>query len=455
MIGHAKAEEWASWLNKRGQALFAYYAPAFAIFFLLVWWVDPGVIRAVSVTLLASSPLWLPFFLGRYLWITWIRYIRFLHWLKQEHILLEIQLPAEVEKSPLAMELFLTSLFNTGGEPTAFHRMWLGSHRPAWSLEIASIEGRVRFYLYLRKGFKNIVEARLYGQYPEAKVVEVPDYTSSIPFNTDEYSLWGCEYKKTPGKPHALPIKTYVDYGLDKNPDTPEIQTDPITHILELLGSSGPGEYHFMQIVMKAHKKDEWYGFYKNTDKYIDEARAYIKTILVGAAKRSQTVLKESWGEGERTFPPPAILSDEEKNKVEAMERALNKLVFECGIRVIYFAKKDKFDGVKIPNTIGFFSALRGPEYNALGPTRGLTVLDFPWQDFSDIRKKSIARKLWFRYKNRAYFYEPFDQTPVFLNVEELATIWHFPSSVVKTPSIDRVPSKRAEAPLNLPTLPT
>ena len=451
MIGYAKAEEWASWLNKRGQALFTYYTPAFLLFFLLVWFADPGVIRSVSVALLASSPLWLPFFLGRYLWITWIRYIRFLFWLQQEHILLEIQLPAEVEKSPLAMELFFTSLFNTGGEPTAYHRLWLGGHRPTWSLEIASVEGRVRFYLYLRKGFKNIVEARLYGQYPEAKVVEVPDYTRAIPFNTDEYSLWGCEYKKAPGKPHALPIKTYVDYGLDKSPDTPEIQVDPITHILELLGSSGPGEYHFIQIVMKAHKKDEWHGFYKKTDKYIDEARAYIKKIMAGAAERAQAVLKESEVvEGKMN----ALLTDEEKHKVEAMERALNKLVFECGIRVLYFAKKDKFDGVKIPNTIGLFAPLRGPEYNMLNPARGHSSLDFPWQDFRNIRRNAISRKLWFRYHHRAYFYEPFDQTPVFLNVEELATIWHFPSSSVKTPSIDRVPSKRAEAPLNLPTLP-
>ena len=77
------------------------------------------------------------------------------------------------------------------------------------------------------------------------------------------------------------------------------------------------------------------------------------------------------------------------------------------------------------------------------------------WQDFRNIRK-NIEKKIGFRhYKQRAYFYVPYDQEPIFLTTEELATLWHFPSSIVQTPGLNRVAARRSEAPPNLPTLPT
>jgi hypothetical protein len=102
------------------------------------------------------------------------------------------------------MELFLTTLHNAGGEPTILRRAWHGHFRAVWSLEIASIEGHIHYYIHLRRAWKNIVEARLYGQFPEAKVTEVEDYFAKIPFNLEEYNLWGSEYKKgIPRAPHT------------------------------------------------------------------------------------------------------------------------------------------------------------------------------------------------------------------------------------------------------------
>jgi hypothetical protein len=85
-------------------------------------------------------------------------------------------------------------------------------------------------------------------------------------------------------------------------------------------------------------------------------------------------------------------------------------------------------------------------------PARGNNWFDYPWQDWKEIRANRMRRNLFFRYKQRAYFYVPYDQVPVFMTTEELATIWHFPSSVVQTPALDRVPSRRSDAPINLPT---
>jgi len=38
------------------------------------------------------------------------------------------------------------------------------------------------------------------------------------------------------------------------------------------------------------------------------------------------------------------------------------------------------------------------------------------------------------------------------MSVEELATVFHVPSSTVMTPGLSRIPSTRKEAPPNLPT---
>jgi hypothetical protein len=430
--------------------------------------VDPGAVEGTLAFVVALSPIWLPIYLGKFFWTTWIHYIRFAFWFSQEHVLLEVQLPPEVEKSPLAMELFLTGIYNTGGEGTFIARLWEGKFRPIFSLEVASNEGQIKFYIHCRKGWKNILEAKLYGQYPEAKVTEIEDYVARIPFNTGEYGLWGTEFAKTEranGEPaDAVPIKTYIDYKLDKDPDKPETQVDPMTNMLEYMGQIGKGEYIWLQIVMQARKKDQWYGFYyegnfffKSRDSYKTAAKDKIAEITKGAVERAQNLIDTGdEGENKKQKAQAAsrgqmLLSPGERLQIEAIERALTKSVFECGIRGLYFAKKENFNGVNIGNLVMLFAAFRQPGYNNIMPGRGMDWFDYPWQDWGDIRQNKMRDNLFFRYKQRAYFYVPYDQVPVAMTTEELATIWHFPGSSVQTPAIDRVPSRRSEAPINLP----
>ena len=75
----------------------------------------------------------------------------------------------------------------------------------------------------------------------------------------------------------------------------------------------------------------------------------------------------------------------------------------------------------------------------------------YPWEDYKDIRKTQVAKKALKIFKRRAYFYPPYKGKPLIMNTEELATIYHFPGSVAVTPNLDRIPSKKSEAPLNLP----
>ncbi len=78
---------------------------------------------------------------------------------------------------------------------------------------------------------------------------------------------------------------------------------------------------------------------------------------------------------------------------------------------------------------------------------------DYPWEDPLKFRRNKLKELFYFHSKHRAYFYVPYDQAPVYLSVEELASLWHFPNTGVEAPGLNRVAAKVAEAPHNLPGL--
>lgn len=273
---------------------------------------------------------------------------------------------------------------------------------------------------------------------------------SKAGYNPETHDLWGTEYAKS--QPDAVPIKTYIDWGLDKDPDKPEKQVDPLTNILEFLASIKPDEHVWIQIVMKARKKDEWYGFYKSADKYKEGGKEAVEKIFKEAVGRAQSRVQDEQQKQAAAGRGVQLLSTPEKDRIEAIERNFNKLVFECGFRGMYIVKKGSFDLSKVNNLVRLWDPFRASEYNAINVARGMSIFDYPWQDWNDIRRRMIRKRMFFWYKHRAYFYVPYDQVPVMMTTEELASIWHFPSSAVKTPGLVRVASRVGEAPPNLPT---
>ena len=431
----------------------------FPLLGLFVWAVDPSAFYAFFTALAVFSPLWLPVFIFSYLWTSWIHYVRHVYWFNTEWVLLEIQLPPEVEKSPLAIELFLNSLFHTGSETTFLHRVWQGRFRNTWSLEIASLEGRIGFYVYGRKAWQSAMEGRIYGQFPEAKIAEVEDYVSKIPYNNEEYDMWCGEYGKQ--EPQAAPIKIWEEFGLGEDLDEPKSRTDPLTNMLEVFSNMGKDEYVWMQVIMRAHSKEDWFGLYRFGDSLKKNAKEHINGIVTEAAERAKHIAEhelkvEDKGQvAQIVGRGMTMLTEEEKEKIKAIERNLGKFVYECGVRVVYVAKKEVYKGITGAFLFRAFDAYKGPFNQLKGiPGRGMIGFDYPWEDPLGFRRPRLKNLFYFHSKHRAYFYVPYDQVPVFLSVEELATIWHFPSTGVDTPGLNRVAAKVSEGPANLPGLP-
>jgi len=397
------------------------------------------------------APVMLAVVLAWIFWYLWLAYIRskFIYSLK--YAVLEVKLPKETMKSPLAMEVFLAAIHNTS-DGGWWAQYWKGEFRPYFSLEVVSIEGQVKFFIWCEDRRKANMLAALYSQYPRAEVIEHGDYTLGTHFDPETTKVWACEFIKSSKEGDALPIKTYVDFGLEKDPKE-EFKVDPMSYMLEFLGSVPPNSQIWMQFVSRAHKSDQRMPghLFKRTDLWKDNAKKLIHELIVRIDDKFKISGKQDPKSG---FFLGSTLSKGEQMKMEAIERAQTKLAYDVGIRVIYIAKKEIFDTpFGIGGCISSFKQYATENLNGIKPNGdfGIPSLDAPWKDFNDVRRNKYSKQFLEAYKRRSFFYPPYDSKWSVYNSEELATMYHFPGSAAPTPMIDRIPSKKAEAPANLP----
>ncbi len=413
-------------------------------------WIPGTVSYALSMAFFLA-PVWLPFLLVGGAIKLWYILQRGEFISSQEYVLLEIKPPRNLVKTPLAMEPFLSSLHLTGGESDWFKLFWGGS-RPYWSLEIASLEGQVHFFIWTRAKLRQLVEAQMYAQYPGVQITEAPDYSRLISAVPEEWSIWGCDYKHSERDP--LPIKTYVEYGLDKVQKEPE-QVDPLANIIEFMSSIGKGEYLWLQFVIRAHKGEKYNKLNKKGKQYTwkDEAKELIEEI------RTQT--RDSYtdpatGEERPGFPNPTKGQSE---KMAAIERNVSKLAFDVGARCVYLARPKNFGTAIIPHMIALFKPFSSEAWNGINSTGWLkNFSDFPWEFGVNKIKNHFRRELVEVYRRRQFFYDPFYKGSLspneimVMSTEELATIFHIPSSSIEAPGLTRIQSATGKAPVNLPT---
>lgn len=426
-----------------------------------VWWKEVLVplFLVSAVWMRELAPLWIPLVLIVVFTHLWVWYVRSDFIEKTGYVLLEIKLPREIMRSPKAMELFFASTIWNRGSVTYVDTFWDGKIGPWYSFEIASFGGDVHFYIWTWPKLRKIVETQIYAQYPTVEISEVPDYAARYPYGPEGRFMWGMYVKLA--KPDPYPIKTYIDYGLDKEEEE-EIKVDPITPMLEFLGGLKKGEQAWIQILARAHQERSWvHGHLFTRPDWKDEAQKLVNEIM----KRDPET-KSSRQKTETGFPIIPTLTAGEKEQVDAIERSLNKHAYECMIRALYFAEGDAQSEIpkSIPALVGAFRQYSANNFNGfkLGWFTDLAdkTKDVLW--FTGLREKAAAyfmkiygKQMYDAYRRRSFFYYPYRQfhvdRPFILTAEELATIYHFPGKVASTPTIGRAPSRKAEPPPNLP----
>jgi hypothetical protein len=244
-----------------------------------------------------------------------------------------------------------------------------------------------------------------------------------------------------------------VEFGLDKIQKEPE-QTDPIANLIEFMGSIGPGEYIWLQFVIRAHKGEKYNKKNKagKTYTWIDEAKEMVEKIR---AETRDVYKNKETGEEQLGFPNPTKGQIE---KIAAIERNVSKIAFDVGARAVYLARPDKFHVPLIAHMIALFKPFTSEGWNGINSSAWMKNFDdYPWEIGVSKRKDLFRRKLVEAYRRRQFFYAPFfhggllAKDAMVMSTEELATIYHIPSAAAASPALTRVPSATAEAPANLP----
>ena len=408
--------------------------------------------------------------LGRIGWIWWVHYVQQDFISGIDFVLLEIIPPRDVLRSPKAMELFVTNALYHFSYKGGLESYWQGAVWFWFSLEIASIEGQVHFYIRTPTRIRGLIETQMYAQYPQAQIKEVEDYTLAVDEITTKsaWNGWGCEFQLD--KHEAYPLKTYVNYGLDKDPKE-EFKVDPISPVIELFGSLQKDEQMWMQIIITPSKKvwhthGTWFGHHD----WVEESKIQIQKLLLPYARENER--KSRPGTYTTEFRTPDFF----KNAVTAMSAKTAKIGFDTGIRIYYAAKKEAFNMSNRRNIRLMFRQYALPDCNQL--SRKNSTQGDAFGGVFTISKKTVmqlADRMLHDYRERDFFHESFRKLifnqstipwplnivfwPVYfhsktftLNVEEIATMWHFPGQILKVPTIERIESKEASPPTNLPT---
>lgn len=399
-----------------------------------------GTVETILVFLITSAVYWAPLALGYFAWDRWLVYRRAEYLAKMEWVLLEVRVPKDVVKTPLAMEVVLNAFYQTS-KGSWWDWYWKGRVQDYFSLELVSFEGAVKFFVRTTKQYKNVIESAFYAQYPNIEIYEVPDYTRYVDFRgkEGEWGMFGAEYEFN--KPDPYPIKTYVDYGLDREGVKEEYKTDPLSAVIEFLGSMGKDEQFWLQINVQAardrfQKPGTWFG----KQNWRKEGEALVKKL----SKADEPAPAGGFSAG--MFK----LTEGEREVIKAIERSIGKLGFDCGIRAIYLAKGDAFRSGNIKGLAGLLRPFNTNHLNGFKPARA-TSYDFPWEDWDKVRETKLKKKMFDAYKRRSYFYPPYKRKPITLSSEELATIYHLPGGVTQTPTFGRIESRKGEPPTNLP----
>lgn len=373
-------------------------------------------------------------------------------------VLLEIIPPRDIEASPLPMESVFTAFAGVIKSPTAAEEFIKGEFPTSFSLELASIEGQVHFYVRTQVGFRNLVEAHFYSQYPNVEIVEAEDYVHLVPktIPNKDWDLWGVDFKLF--RPDLYPIKSYKNF----EETVTGKMIDPLAGLIETMGKLGPGQHLWLQYIITP-VNEKWYSTGQATvDEFLGRVKpkkhgffggifVFLGEVIINTIRGlmgSELVFSSGAAPEKKEEQPLEFrLSPGEKDVLKALQANLAKQMYKTRMRHIYIGRRGVFSKqTGVSAFIGGIKQFNDQNLNSLVPIDSSKT--YANYIFTEERLRFRQRRLFRRYVSRDS--DP-QSTRFLFSAEELATIFHIPDMAVTAPSLTRVATKRGGAPANLP----
>ncbi|OYW85904.1 hypothetical protein B7Z17_01465, partial [Candidatus Saccharibacteria bacterium 32-49-10] len=368
------------------------------------------------INLLLQWYVWLPIVLFL-AYSTWRNYRQIDAIKSIESTLLILEIPKANDKSELAAEQLFASLHGILRDKSELkYSSGLQEHL---SFEIASVDGRIRFYVWVPKSLQSFVEGQIYSQYPTVQIHEADeDYVAherdhSV-IHTAEITLTDSEY---------LPIKTFQSF-----------EVDPLAGITGTLAKlETTGEEVWIQILVRPIA-DTWH---KSSDKWIKSVRSGRGGSLFGDGLSIQWLgglFEALWRppeQGSSVTSAPKELSDRDKTRIAEAEKKATKLGYEVKIRLVYLGESTTNAKLRMQAIVGTFKQFNSTNLNGF-----------------KVSKASFQKDDLLAYKTRLFMDRGY-----ILNIEEVASVFHLPHTNVETPNIVWASTKTAEPPAKLPVI--
>ena len=357
-----------------------------------------------------------------YVWVPIVLILGFLTWRNWRKIeavqevpadLLILEIPKANDKSELAAEQMFASLHGVLRDRSEL-RLNNGVQEHL-SFEFASVNGQIRFYVWVPKTLRSFVESQIYSQYPTVQIYDAEeDYVAherehSV-IHTGEITLTDNEF---------LPIKTFQSF-----------EVDPLAGITGTLAKLETGEEIWAQILVKPIA-DDWH---KSSEKWIKRVRSgSITSSGSGAFMWLGGLFEALWKPPEegKAGGETKELSERDKTRLSEAEKKATKLGYQVKIRLAYLGENTETARLRMQAIVGTFKQFNSTNLN------GFKISS------ASFRKEDLAK-----YRTRH-----FGVGGYVLNIEEVASVYHLPHTNVETPNIVWASSKTAEPPAKLPVI--
>lgn len=370
-------------------------------------------------------------------------------------VTLAIDMPQMNVQTPMAVEQMFAHLAGALDGTDFKGKYWTGFAQKYFSFEIVSIEGYIQFIVRTEESLADLVQTALYAQYPEVEITEIEDYIDLVPSTIPNptHEVWVSDFGLA--EDDAYPIRSYKQFEHSISKDT--VLKDPMGTFLESFTRIGPGEQMWFQIIVEpidnswkasAIKKiNEIIGAKADhhghgnpvADAFVKYSMQTIVTMGDYAFNRPPSAAHDEHASDDGPPNQLSYLTPGQKKIVESMEDKISKIGFKVKMRGAYIAKKEVFKKSRaVTSLVGAINQYNVPSANSIVP-----------KDKNKKKKKVPAPKLFKAYRERDL---GAGAPTSILNIEELATIWHFPMSHVKTPLVQKASIKYVEPPSGLPT---
>lgn len=365
------------------------------------------------------------FLLQWYVWIPIVAVLSYLTWRNYQKVdridltdsvLLVLEIPRTNDKSELAAEQLFASLHGILRDRKELKLS--GGQQEHLSFEIASINGQIRFYVWVPKPLQSFVEGQIYAQYPTVQIYPAEgDYTEH---ERDHQVVYSAELTTTDHE--FLPIRTFQNF-----------EVDPLAGITGTLAKlESTGEELWIQILVRPIA-DDWHDFAERWAASIKTGKMSFGGGVGGGLMWLGGLLEALWQPPEQgdSKTSQAELSERDKTRMSEVAKKATKLGYQVKIRLAYLGESQTNAKLRMQALVGTFKQFNSTNLNGF-----------------KITKATFGKEFIEKYSRRSFHDDGF-----ILNIEELASVYHLPHTNVETPNIVWASSKTAEPPSKLPII--